>query len=94
MFHLCLFCQAVSKLDVFIDQAFTRDNGLVFSSGTIMDSFRQVYSSPFESHLSMTCECLTSYIYVSATILPRRSIAGLTSVKEETTMEHTIQQLQ
>ena len=76
MLYFHLFCLAVSKLDVFIDQAFTGDNGLVFSSGITLDSFRQLYSSPFESHLSRTGERLTSYIYENATILPRRSIAG------------------
>ena len=38
MSHLHLFGLAVSKLDVFIDQAFTGDNGLVFSSGTTLGS--------------------------------------------------------
>ena len=70
------FFLAVSQLDDFIDQAFTGDDELVFSSGTTLDSFRQLYSSPFESEVYNTGEHLTSYIYENATILPRRSIAG------------------
>ena len=76
MFYFHRFCLAVAQLNDFIDQAFTGNNGLVFSSGTTLDSFRQLYSSPFESQLSRAGERLTSYIYENATILPRRSIAG------------------
>ena len=71
-----MFCLSVSQLDAFIDQAFTGNNELVFSSGTTLDSFRQLYSTPFESQQYRAGKALVSYFYENSTILPRRSIAG------------------
>ena len=71
-----MFYLSVSPLAAFIDQAFTGNDELMFSSGTTLDSFRQLYSIPFESQQYKAGKALVSYFYENSTILPKRSIAG------------------